>query len=162
MAYTRTTLISTPVESAYGISEALGGVLDTLSSGVSSVIDAYGAGVRAQGAAQALTQIEIERARAQRPLAPAPAAPAAKPAISTTALVVGGLAVAGLLVFAMRGPKKNPALKKRKVKMTPELRAKIERLDRRDRAKLRAELREEQREAHRMVGTSRPGWGFID
>lgn len=96
MAYTRTTLISSPVESSYGIVEALGGLLDDLASGAKSVVSSYGAGVRAQGAAAALKEIELEKARAGK------ASPAAVKRIPTTYLVAGGVAAAALLVFAMR------------------------------------------------------------
>lgn len=91
MAYMKTTLISTPVEARSGI----GGIADTIKSGASSVLDFFGSSLKAQGAAQALT--DIEKARAAQPAA----APAAG-GIPTTYLVVGGLALAGVLVFAMR------------------------------------------------------------
>ena len=92
MAYTKTTLISRPAPS----SSMLSGVVDTLKSGASSALDFFGAGLKAQGAQEALAQQLAEQRAAQ-------AAPAAQAGgVSTTALVVGGLAVAGLLVFAMR------------------------------------------------------------
>jgi hypothetical protein len=97
MAYMKSdTLISSPVESAFGISEALGGVLDMFKSAGSSVLDFYGTSLKAQGAAATLT--EIEKTRAATVSAPA----ARGGGIPTTYLVIGGLALAGVLVFAMR------------------------------------------------------------
>jgi hypothetical protein len=95
MAYTKTTLIARPASNHLGnqIEAALGSVWDTFKSGASGAIDFFGAGLKAQGAKEAL---EAQLAQ-QRP----PAAPASE-GVPTTALVVGGLAIAGLLVFAMR------------------------------------------------------------
>lgn len=94
MAYMKTTLISTPVESAYG---DLGGLWDTIKGGASSALDFFGAGLKAQGAQEALAaQLQAQQAQQTQALA------AKGGGIPTTYLVVGGLAVAGLLVFAMR------------------------------------------------------------
>ena len=97
MAYTKTTLISRPISSPYGISgveAAMGSVLDSLKTGASSALDFFGAGLKAQGGQEALQQ-------ALKNQQPAAAAPAAR-GIPTTYLVVGGAVLAGVLVFAMR------------------------------------------------------------
>lgn len=99
MAYTKTTLISTPVESSYnGVDQALGDVWSTIKGGAGSVLDFFGAGIKAQGAAEALQAQAAAQAQAQA----AAQAGRGGGGIPTTYLVVGGLAVAGLLVFAMR------------------------------------------------------------
>jgi hypothetical protein len=94
MSYTKSTIISRPVESPFaGVSEALGVDWSNVGSGV---LDFFGQGIKAQGAQEALA--------AQ--LAAQNAAQAAKSGggggISTTMLLVGGVALAGVLVFAMR------------------------------------------------------------
>ncbi len=97
MAYVNSnTLISKPVESAFGIDEALGDIWDTVKGGAGSVLDFFGAGLKAQGAADAL------QAQANAAAAAQAQANAARGGPSTTMLLVGGAAVAGLLVFAMR------------------------------------------------------------
>lgn len=96
MAYTRTTLISRPVESAYGgVEEALGDVWDTIKGGAGSVLDFFGSGLKAQGAAEALQQQAAAQAAAQ-------AQARQGGGISTTTLLVGGAVVAGVLVLALR------------------------------------------------------------
>jgi len=100
MAYTKTSLISSPIESAFGISEALGFDYD-LAAGVGASVLNY-AGKK--------EETKQERAKRDAAAAQAAAAAAAKGGdgdsssgkIPTTYLVAGGLAVAGLLVFAMR------------------------------------------------------------
>lgn len=94
MAYMKTTLISAPVESSYG---GLGDLASTIKSGASSVLDFFGAGIKAQGAAEALQAQAAAQAQAQ-----AAAQAGRGGGVPTTYLVVGGLALAGVLVFAMR------------------------------------------------------------
>lgn len=96
MAYTKTTLISRPIESSYGMAGALGDITSTIKGGVSSVLDMFGAGLKAQGAAQQSLEMERIRAEADKKKA------AAAGGVPTTYLVVGGLALAGVLVFALR------------------------------------------------------------
>src|SRR5262245_16656657 len=96
MAYMKTSLISRPVESAFGVSEelGLGDVWDTIKGGAGSVLDFFGSGLKAQGAQEALAaQLQAQNA-----------ALAAKQSsgISTTTLLVGGAVLAGVLVFALR------------------------------------------------------------
>jgi hypothetical protein len=100
MAYTKTTtLISRPIESSYsGIEAALGDVASTLKSGASSVLDFFGAGLKAQGGQEALAAQMKADAEARA----AAASRASGGGIPTTYLVVGGLALAGVLAFAMR------------------------------------------------------------
>ena len=95
MAYTRTTLISRPVESSFGIDEALGDVWDTIKGGASSALDFFGAGLKAQGAQEALAAQMTAQAQAQ-------AAAQRSSGVSTTTLLVGGAVLAGVLVFALR------------------------------------------------------------
>jgi hypothetical protein len=109
MAYTKSTLtsrpvygtfgvsealgVSQPVHSDFGVSEELGDVWDTIKGGAGSVLDFFGAGIKAQGAQEALA--------AQ--LAAQQAATAKKDeGISTTTLLIGGVALAGVLFFVMR------------------------------------------------------------
>ena len=97
MAYMKTTLISKPVESAYGITEELGDLWSTIKGGASSALDFFGAGLKAQGGQEALAaQLQAQQAAQAQALA------AKGGGIPTTYLVVGGLALAGVLVFAMR------------------------------------------------------------
>lgn len=93
MAYTRTTLISKPVESNLGITEALGDTADTLKSIGSGVLQFFGQGLKAQGAQEALAAQLAAQQQAQAPKSSG---------ISTTTLLIGGAALAGVLVFAMR------------------------------------------------------------
>jgi hypothetical protein len=87
----KTSLISRPLTSNL---DGLGGGWDTFKSGVSGAIDFFGAGLKAQGAQQALAQQLALQQAAQQPKGDS--------GISTTTLVIGGVAVAGLLVFMMR------------------------------------------------------------
>lgn len=97
MPYMKTTLISKPVESAYGgVSEALGVDWGAVSSIGSGVLNFFGQGLKAQGAQEALAEQMKAQAAAQA------AAQQQQGGIPTTYLVVGGLALAGILVFAMR------------------------------------------------------------
>lgn len=93
MAYTKTSLISRPVESSFGLVEDLGGTLDLIKSGVSSVVDSYKEGIRAQGRAEAY-KAQADQAQAAKDKGSG--------GISTTMLLVGGAALAGVLVFALR------------------------------------------------------------
>ncbi len=100
MAYMKngTTLISKPVESAFGsVQEALGIDWGTIGGGVSSVLNFFGSGLKAQGASEALAEQMKAQAAAQ-----AAAQQSRGGGIPTTYLLVGGVALAGLLVFAMR------------------------------------------------------------
>jgi hypothetical protein len=96
MAYTKTSLISSPIESPFGISETLGFNYDLAVGAGASVLQLFG------------QKEQTKQEQAKRDAA-ASAAAAARGGggggggkIPTTYLVVGGLAVAGLLVFAMR------------------------------------------------------------
>lgn len=95
MAYTKTTLISRPASP----NDMLSGVLDSIKSAgggvVGSVIDFYGAGLKAQGAQEALAAQLKEQQASQK-------AASSGEKIPTTYLLVGGAALVGLLVFAMR------------------------------------------------------------
>ena len=93
MAYTKTSLISRPVESSFGLSEELGSLWDTIKGGASSALDFFGSGLKAQGAQEALAAQLQAQQQAQ-------AAPAG--GISTTTLLIGGAALAGVLFFVMR------------------------------------------------------------
>lgn len=93
MAYTKTSLISRPVAPRAGFD----GLWDTIKGGAGSALDFFGAGIKAQGAAEALQAQAKAQAEAQ-----AAAQAGRGGGIPTTYLVVGGIAVAGLLVFAMR------------------------------------------------------------
>lgn len=99
MAYTRTTLISRPVRGNLGISEELGDFWDSIKSGASSALDFFGAGIKAQGAAEALQAQATAQAQAA---AAAQAARSGGSGISTTTMLIGGVALAGVLVFALR------------------------------------------------------------
>lgn len=100
MAYTKTSLISSPIESPFGISEALGFDYDLAAGVGASVLNLFG------------QKEQTKQERAKRDAAAAQAAATGKGGgdasggsggkIPATYLVVGGLAVAGLLVFAMR------------------------------------------------------------
>jgi hypothetical protein len=98
MAYTKTSLISSPIESPFGISETLGFNYDLAVGAGASVLQLFG------------QKEQTKQAQANRDAAASAAAAAAAARgggggggkIPTTYLVVGGLAVAGLLVFAMR------------------------------------------------------------
>jgi|GEM_PF-5811178 len=101
MAYTKTSLISSPIESPFGISETLGFNYDLAAGVGASVLNLFGQ----------KEETKQERAKRDAAAAQAAAAAAAKGGgggdsssgkIPTTYLVAGGLAVAGLLVFAMR------------------------------------------------------------
>jgi hypothetical protein len=98
MAYTKTnsTLISRP---GYGVRQdlGLGDVWGTVKSGASGALDFFGAGIKAQGAQEALQQQLALQAQAQ-----ANAQPQGGGGIPTTALLIGGVAVVGVLVFMMR------------------------------------------------------------
>lgn len=83
MAFVRNTLISRPGHQNLGIDWG---------SGASSVIDFFGAGLKAQGAKEAL---EAQLAAQRQQQAPAGG-------ISTTTLLIGGAVLAGVLVFATR------------------------------------------------------------
>ena len=96
MPYMKTTLISRPVESAFGVSEALGVDWGSVSSIGSGVLNFFGQGLKAQGAQEALAAQMQAQAAAQA------AAQQRSSGIPTTALVIGGVALAGILVFAMR------------------------------------------------------------
>lgn len=97
MAYTRTTLISRPVESAYGgVEEALGDVWDTIKGGASAALDFFGSGIKAQGASEALA------AQNQQLAAQLAAQRGGGGGVSTTTLLVGGAVLAGVLVLALR------------------------------------------------------------
>ena len=91
MAYTKTTLISRPAPP-----DNLGDVWDSIKGGAGSVLDFFGAGLKAQGAADALSAQAAAQAQAQA------AAKASKGGVNTTTLLVGGAVLAGVLVFAMR------------------------------------------------------------
>lgn len=99
MAYLKNnTLIARPV-----VDQVLGDFSDTIRSGATRLIDFFGAGIKAQGAQEALAAQQAAQLAAQqagRPYA------YEEPGISTTTLVVGGVAVAGLLVFLMTRKKK--------------------------------------------------------
>jgi hypothetical protein len=97
MAYMKTSLISRPVESAFGLSEELGDLWDTIKGGASSALDFFGSGLKAQGAQEALAAQMTAQAQAQ-----AAAQAGRGGGISTTHLLVGGAVLAGVLVFAMR------------------------------------------------------------
>jgi hypothetical protein len=86
----KTSLISRPLTSNL---DGLGSVWDTFKSGASGALDFFGAGIKAQGAQEALAQQLALQQAAQQPKSEG---------IPTTALVIGGVAVAGLLVFMMR------------------------------------------------------------
>jgi hypothetical protein len=104
MAYTKTSLISSPIESPFGISETLGFDYDLAAGVGASVLQFFGK----------KEETKQERAKRDAAAAQAAAAAAAKGGggggtsggsggkIPTAYLVAGGLAVAGLLVFAMR------------------------------------------------------------
>lgn len=97
MAYVnKNSLIAKPVQSSFGIDEALGDLWDTIKGGAGSVVDFFGNGLKAQGAAAALQQQAAAQAAAQAQ------ANAGKSGPSTTTLLVGGAVVAGVLVFALR------------------------------------------------------------
>lgn len=98
MPYMKTTLISKPVESAFGVSEALGVDWGAVSSAGSSVLNFFGQGLKAQGASEALAA----QMKAQSDAQAAQAAARGGGGIPTTYLLIGGVALAGLLVFAMR------------------------------------------------------------
>lgn len=116
MAYTKTSLISSPVESSYGLAGWLDGPTELVNTAMKSSgqkAPEPSAWDKALGAGTSILNFfgqkeETKQERAKRDAAAAAAAAAAKggaaaaPAIPTTYLVVGGLAVAGLLVFAMR------------------------------------------------------------
>lgn len=97
MAYTnKTSLISRPVQSSFGVQEDLGDIWDTIKGGASSALDFFGAGIKAQGAQEALAaQLAAQQQQAQM-LAQQ------QGGISTPVLLIGGIALAGVLVFAMR------------------------------------------------------------
>jgi hypothetical protein len=97
MAYTRTTLVSRPVESAFGITEELGDVWDTIKGGAGSVLDFFGSGLKAQGAQEALAA-QNQQLAAQL----AAKGGGGGGGISTTTLLIGGVVVAGVLVLALR------------------------------------------------------------
>jgi len=115
MAYTKTSLISSPIESAFGISETLGFDYDLAVGAGASVLQFFGKKEetkqeRAKRDGQK-EQTKQERAKRDAAADAAAAAAAAKGGgggdsssgkIPTAYLVAGGLAVAGLLVFAMR------------------------------------------------------------
>lgn len=99
MAYTKTSLISSPIESAFGISETLGFNYDLAVGAGASVLQLFGQ----------KEQTKQEQSKAEAAASAAAAAAAARGGggggggkIPTAYLVAGGLAVAGLLVFAMR------------------------------------------------------------
>jgi hypothetical protein len=95
MAYTaKNTLISRPIRSSFGLSEELGDVWDTIKGGAGSVLDFFGAGIKAQGAQEALAAQLAAQQQAQ-------AAQAARSGISPTVMLIGGLAVAGTLAFVL-------------------------------------------------------------
>lgn len=102
MAYTKNALISRPVHSSFGVSETLGvredlgDVWDTIKGGAGSVLDFFGAGLKAQGAQEALAAQIAAQQQAQA------AAAAQHGGISTPVMLIGGLAIAGVLVFALR------------------------------------------------------------
>lgn len=87
MAFIKTSLISRPVQSDLGLDWS------DIGGGVSKVVDFFGAGIKAQGAAEALQAQAAAQAQAQ--------AAARGGGVPTTYLLVGGLALAGVLVFAM-------------------------------------------------------------
>lgn len=96
MSYTKTTLISRPIEPAFNGVGSLGDVVDTIKSGASSVLDFFGAGLKAQGAQEALAaQLAAQNAAAAQQRSGGGGIP-------TTYLLVGGAVLAGALVFAMR------------------------------------------------------------
>ena len=99
MAYTKTSLISRPVESAFGggVSEALGVDWGAVSSIGSGVLNFFGQSLKAQGAQEALA----EQLKAQQAAQAQALAAKGGGGIPTTYLVVGGLALVGVLVFAM-------------------------------------------------------------
>ena len=88
----KNSLISRPIKSNLS---GLGDFWDTIKGGASSALDFFGAGIKAQGAQEALAQ-QLAQQRAEA------AAKAGGGGIPTTALLVGGVALAGVLVFAMR------------------------------------------------------------
>ena len=99
MAYTKTSLISSPIESAFGISETLGFDYHLAAGAGTGVLNFFG------------KKEDTKQEQAKRDAAASAAAAAGSARggggggggkIPTTYLVVGGLAVAGLLVFAMR------------------------------------------------------------
>lgn len=96
MAYTKTTLISSPIESPFGISETLGFDYNLAAGLGKDVLNLFG-------------QREVtKQERAKRDAAASQAAATEKGSggsggkIPTTYLVAGGIAAAALLVFAMR------------------------------------------------------------
>lgn len=96
MAYTNnTSLISRPVQSSFGVQEDLGDFWDTIKGGASSALDFFGAGIKAQGAQEALAAQLAAQQQAQL-------LQQQQSGISTPVLLIGGLALAGVLVFAMR------------------------------------------------------------
>lgn len=99
MAYTtKNSLISRPVQSAFGLQEELGDFWDTIKGGASSALDFFGAGIKAQGAQEALAAQLAAQQQAQAAQIQAHGGGG----ISTTTLLLGGAALAGVLVFAMR------------------------------------------------------------
>ena len=99
MAYTKTSLISIPIESPFGISETLGFDYDLAAGLGTGVLNLFG------------QKEQTKQERAKRDAAAAAAATGKGGGgtsgggggkIPTTYLVAGGLAVVGLLVFAMR------------------------------------------------------------
>lgn len=100
MAYTKTTLISRPVRGNLGVVEelGLGDVWDTIKSGAGSALDFFGAGIKAQGAQEALAA----QLKAQQDAQAAALASKSGGGLSTTTMVVGGVVLAGVLVFALR------------------------------------------------------------
>lgn len=90
MAYKYTSLVSRPVQQSLGLDWG------DLGSGLSKVVDFFGAGIKAQGAQEALAAQLQAQQQAQA------AAAAKSGGISTTTLLIGGAVVAGVLVFAMR------------------------------------------------------------
>lgn len=94
MAYTKTTLISRPIEHSYN---GFGDTWDAIKGGVSSAVDFFGSALKAQGAASALQAQATAQAQAQ-----AAAQQQQGGGISTTHLLIGGAALAAVLVLAMR------------------------------------------------------------
>jgi hypothetical protein len=92
MAYLKSTLIARPGN------QNLGDAWDTAKGYASSAIDFFGAGLKAQGAQEALAA----QLAAQNAALAARGGGGGGGGISTTTLLVGGAVLAGVLVFAMR------------------------------------------------------------
>lgn len=107
MAYTKTTLISRPIESAYGnVESSFGGVMEALGfdygAAATGAAAVGGAVLNFFGQKEQTKAAEASARIAEAQAAQAAAARGGGGGIPTTYLLVGGLALAGVLVFAMR------------------------------------------------------------